>query len=387
MFWIAMTFAAASAIGVIVLAIQRTVLWWTMRRPAKTDGGRPPISIFKPMAGVDDDLEENLLGFVNLDYPEYEVILGVKDANDKAYPIGLDFVKRFPHRFRLVLQEGSPGHNPKVNQLATMEKHAKYDIFLVSDSNSRARDPYLKEIGTLFDDPQVVCVSNPVSGTGHVSTAALADNLHLAATVGIGQLASKAFANKDLVVGKSMAMRRSALEQLGGFKHYANALAEDYVIGVDIPRRLGAKVAIARTPVWNYAVRKSKRAFVRRYARWAVIHRTAVTLPTSIGQALLNPWPISLVALALWPTREMAALTVVAYLAKLVCDVTAAWSLECRNLGLRVLWILPLKDLIIFGCWARALVVRTVDWRGNRLRVTYGSQLVDADGKPFAPPA
>src|SRR5262249_53201723 len=144
---------------------------------------------------------------------------------------------------------------------------------LVSDSNTRPPAGYLLELAALFDDPGVDCVTHPVSGSGHASLGALLDNLHLASAIGPGQIAARALAGRDLVIGKSMALRRRSLAALGGFEAFANHLAEDYVIG----QKLLGRVALARLPVLNFAAHRTVASFWARYARWGVIHRTAVT--------------------------------------------------------------------------------------------------------------
>jgi ceramide glucosyltransferase len=263
-----------------------------------------------------------------------------------------------------------------VNQLVTLARQARYDVLLVSDSNARLVSGALNEFAAAFEDPRVVCASNPVSGVGHESFGALLDNVHLASSVGAGQLAAKLVAGKDLVVGKSMALRRDALDALGGFGAYADVLAEDYVIGKDVTNKLGKKVAILTSPVLNVAVRRTVASFFQRYVRWSVIHRTAVTLPTYLSQALLNPWPLLVCAAVLDPSSVTLAAGALGLGLKAAVDVSAARALRCGSLGARAVAAGAVKDLLLFVAWCNGLVSRSVRWRGNRLRVTSGSRLV-----------
>lgn len=364
---------AAAALGLIALSIQ---LWLTTRhlrgekpRPKSC----PPISILKPLCGMDDALEENLLCFLDLDYPSYEVVLGVKDHHDPAFPLALQLTRKHA-RFRLVVQRGEPGHNPKVNQLVTLAAAARHDILVVSDSNARVGRGYLSEMAALFDDPRVGCVTNPIVGFGERRWGSLLDNLHMSSSVGPGMIGAKAFAGQDLVVGKSMALRRADLDRLGGFGAFADILAEDYLIGKAVSQVLGMRVALARTPVMSVSRKRSVSDFWRRYARWSVIHRTALPAPTYVAQVLLNPIPLALVATLLAPTRERVTACLAVVLAKTAIDVTVASALGHR-FGRRLMPAVVVKDLILFASWARGLVVRTVDWRGNQLRVCAGSRL------------
>lgn len=374
---LALSLLIASTLGLGLLLAQYVAVCVALRRAPLLPVVRPPISVLKPLCGVDDELEANLEGFAALDYPCYEVLLGVEDASDPAWPLATRVAAQWPQRFRVVLQRGAPGLNPKVNQLATLEREARYDILLVSDSNTRVVPGALDELAALFDDAQVACVSSPVSGVGHQSLGALLDNLHLAASVGAGQVAAKLLLGKNLVVGKLMALRRGDLSRLGGFQAYANVLAEDYVIGTDVISKLGKRVAIGRCPVLNVAVHRSVKSFFRRYLRWGVIHRTSISLPVSLGQSLLNPWPLSLLALAASPSRPMLLCVAGTLVAKAALDVSTARQLGCKNLGLKVIPAVALKDVLLFAAWANGLVSRTIDWRGHRLKVASGSRLID----------
>jgi ceramide glucosyltransferase len=362
-----------AALGFLILIVQRITLAFALSRRIGAPKHFPPLSILKPLCGVDDELEQNLQSFSALDYPDFEVLLGVKDRSDPAWPLACAMAVR-DSRFRVVLQRGVLGLNPKVNQLVTLEAEARHELLLVSDSNVRLSPGALLEVAALFEDRNVACVTHPVSGLGHRSFGALLDNLHLVSAIGAAQLGAKTLANKDLVVGKSMALRRSSLKRLGGFTAYADVLAEDYVIGQDLGR-LGLEVRVARSPVWNVAVHRSVRSFFERYLRWGVIHRTAVSLPASLAQALVNPLPLVMLAALLEPNRLTFAALALATLSKTALDVSSARALRCGPVGWRALFAVPVKDTLIFVTWFHGLWSRTVVWRGHRLRVGARSRL------------
>jgi ceramide glucosyltransferase len=369
----------AAVCGVVLLAVQQVALRLHLAGgPARRPRRRAPVSILKPLCGVDDDLEANLERFATLDYAAYEVVLGVRDERDAAYPLAVAAAMRWPDRVRVVLQRGAPGLNPKVNQLVTLASAARHEILVVSDSNVRVPDGYLDELVALFEDPTVGCVTHPVAGADEQTLGSLLDNLHLASSVGAGQVAAKRVAGRDLVVGKSMALRRADLERLGGFAAFADYLAEDYVIGQRVGTVLGKRVAVARTPVINVSRRRSVGDFYRRYARWSVIHRTAIAPSTYMAQSLLNPTPIALVALALAPSLGALACVTAIGASKAALDVGAGRALRPGGFGVRALACVAVKDLLLAAAWVHGLSHDTVLWRGNRLRVLPGSRLARA---------
>jgi len=383
---------AAAALGTLALCVQLFCVLrhrWDTPEPSTRPGptGRlSGISILKPLCGVDDDLEANLECFASLGHPAYEVILGVKDTRDPAYPVALAAVARWPDVMKLEMQHGEPGLNPKVNQLITLAAAARYDILLISDSNTRVGPGYLEEISRAFEDPTVGCVSHPVSGVGEQSLGSLMDNLYLCATAAAGQIAAKRAAGQDLVVGKSMALRRETVEALDGFYSVRNVLAEDFVIGQWVRRHSGQRAVVARSPVYNVSQNKSVRTFFQRYVRWSIIHHSCIPTPLYLAQSILNPLPWALLSASLSPSALTLATAGVVAVVKGVHDVTVFRTMRP---GQKTPWMtvpaVLLKDALLFVAWAHGLVARSVNWRGHSLRVMAGSRLVAPAPAPVRP--
>src|SRR5690242_4528147 len=150
---------AAAALGVAVVALQVALLRRHLRGPVPAPRSAPGVSILKPLCGLDDRLEDNLASFAALPWPRLEVLLGVRSTRDAAYPLARAAARRWPGRFRVVLQRGAPGLNPKVNQLATLARAARHDVLVVSDSNVRVPHDYLAGIAAHLEDPGVGLVT------------------------------------------------------------------------------------------------------------------------------------------------------------------------------------------------------------------------------------
>jgi ceramide glucosyltransferase len=372
--------AAGCGLALLVaeLAILRRHL--TRQQPRATRE-RPPISILKPLCGLDDGLARNLSSFAALPYPAYEVLLGVRDMADPAYPVASAAVRRWPSRFRVVVQEGAPGLNPKVNQLMTLARAARHDILLVSDSNTRVPPGYLDEIAALLEDGGVGLVTHPLAGAseggadGRTRIGSLLDNLHLTGSITPGLAAAKHLCGKDYVVGKSMAMRRADLDELGGFGAAKDVLAEDFVLGRLVPEKLGKRVALAQSVVTCVSARRSVAGFVRRYARWSVMQRQCAGHCAYLGLLLLNPLLPVTAALLVRPSL----ITLVAWgacaAARMAQDAAAGRLLRADGFSVAALMLTPLRDLLAAAAWARGLTTRSIEWRSNRLLVLRGSAL------------
>ena len=368
-------FFALAAVGLAAVAVQLALLLRHLRGPVRPPRSATPVSILKPLCGVDDGLEENLASFAALAWPDFEVVLGVRSAGDPAYPLARAAARRWPGRFRVVLQRGAPGMNPKVNQLLTLARAARHDVLVVSDSNVRVDPGYLAEIVGLLEDEEVGLVTHPISGEGEVRLGSLMDHLHLTGAITPGIVAAKSLAGRDIVVGKSMALRRRDLEALGGFESVRDVLAEDYVMGCMISRVLGKRVAVARTPVRNVSTSRSVRDFSARYRRWGVIQRHAAGRLPYAGLALLNPVLLAALGLATAPGATSLGALAATCGAKIVLDGAAARALRPGGFRVRQLALVPLKDLVFGTAWVVGLFRSQVAWRGNRIVVGPGTRI------------
>ncbi len=373
---------STAGLGLAVIGAQYLVLRRHVREASPAPRCTPLISILKPLCGVDDSLEANLAVFADLDYPDYEVVLGLRSPRDAAWGVARTAARRWPGRFRVVLQRGEPGLNPKVNQLVTLARAARGDLLVVSDSNVRVERGYLAEIAALLEDQEVGLVSHLIVGvgvgvgvgTGSARLGSLMDHLHLAGAVAPGVVAAKRLVGRDIVVGKSMALRRRDLSEMGGFEAVKDVLAEDYVMGLMVSDVLGKRVEIGHRPVQNVSERRTLAQFAARYSRWGVLQRQAVGPVIYASSALLNPVLLAAAAVVVGRTPSALAGFAAACALKTVLDGAAARILR-PAFPLRQLALVPLKDLVFGAAWAYGLVSREVEWRGTRLRVRRGTRI------------
>ncbi len=375
-----------AALGLAVLSVEGVSLRRLLAGPVPVPHGVVGLSVLKPLRGVDDDLEANLASFAALDWPRYEVLLGLQDDRDPAAAVARAAAQRWPERFRVVLQRAELGMNPKVSQLATLAAEARHDILVISDSNVRVEPGYLKEIAARLEDPAVGLVTHLIAGVGERRIGALLENLHLAGGVATSISAAKRIARRDVVMGKSMALRRADLAALGGFDPVKDVLAEDYVIGLMTSRVLGKRVEIASRPIENVNRDKTLLQFADRCRRWSVLQRHLVGAGPYAAQVLLNPVFHATLGLLAWPRPATVAAWGAVALARALFDGAAGRALRPPGFRPAELAAVPLKDLVLGLAWAEGFVRNTVDWRGRRLRVLAGTRLAAATAAgPVAP--
>ena len=368
----------AASVGLYLTMVGGFVTAMWRRSPIGKASVRPRVSILKPLAGLDDDLADNLASFLDLDYPDYEVLIGVASADDAAYAVARSFVARAgPPKARLFITNPEEATNPKVAQLLTLERAATGAILLVSDSNVRASRDYLDPLVAELARPRVAIASSVVAGTGEQSMGAALENLQLCAIIAPSVVAAAKVAGRPITIGKSMAMWRAPLESLGGLARVGDLLSEDHMLGKAFAAA-GYEVGISLTPVANRNVSCSLARTIERHTRWAKLRRAIAPIGFWF-EPMLSPIVTATLACLLVPNKTFCFVLLAAVLLQTGCAFLSMRILRGR--ALRWYWA-PLelaRAYVLFLCWARACLSRRVSWRGHHFELARDSVIVPAE--------
>lgn len=341
------------------------------RRPAQAGKATPPVSILKPVRGLDREAYENFASFCRLDYPEYEILFGVSEESDPAIPVIRRLMSDFadvPIRLLIGVQ---PGANDKVAKLCGMAREARYDLLAVSDSDVVVAPDYLHGVTELLADPQVGAVTALYRAVDAPSFGADMDAVGSSVSFTGSLLVARSMEGLRFAMGSTMATTRRRLEEIGGFEGMLNLHSDDYEFGRRIAA-LGYRVELAPQPVGMRFPSKTFGDHLRHELRWLVGIRNN-RRGGHFGMLLTHGLPWAVAAALLAPSGAIAALWLTAYL---VVRLGSGWVIGAWGLGdpvvRRKLWLLPVYDVVAFFTWLDSFVMNRIEWRGAFFTLEHG---------------
>jgi ceramide glucosyltransferase len=333
----------------------------------------PPVSVLKPIRGLERDLYQNLASFCRQQYPEYELLFCVDEAGDSAVPVIQRLMAEFPRQpIRLLVGTLAAGSNNKVSKLCRLASEASHDLLVASDSDIRVEPDYLRRVAAPFCDERVGAVTCLYRGIAEPGLWPELEDVDLTSNFMPGVLVAWKLKLR-FALGATMAVRRQALHDIGGFESLAGMAADDHELGRRIAAH-GHRVQIADTIVETECCSRTFRQFFRHHLRRAIVTRESQRLG-HFGFLFAQGLPWTMIAIALAPPR-MAAGFVAAYLVLRLGAAFAVggWGLRDRVI-LRKWWLVPLDDALGFVVWLASLFRSRVVWRGSIYDVRQGRLL------------
>ena len=335
-----------------------------------------PVSILKPLKGVDDNLEDNLKSFFELDYPEYEILFGINSPQDPAVEIVKKLMQKFPNiKSKLIISNNGDFLNPKINNLNNIVYHANYDYLLISDSNVKVEPHYLKENMKLMTLPNAGLVTSTIKGTGAKNLGSILENLHINTFVAGSVFFVSNMLRYPIVIGKSMLLKREVLEKINGFKAFANVLAEDHLIGKEV-RKAGYNIYHSSFVINNININWTMKRFFNRHLRWAMMRRK-LNIIHYASEMLANPIMMAFIFLIASFNIESLVIFNLITLIKIIFDIKMATAVGADLKWYQYL-LVPVKDIIIGLIWFVPFVYNKIDWRGNSFFISRGTKLKPA---------
>lgn len=322
-----------------------------------------PVSILKPLYGGDDGLEENLRSFFQQDYRDFEILMSVHTDDSPEALTARRVMSDFPNvRARLVVAGESPRPNGKVFSLQRMMRFARHDILLMADSDIRVTPDMLSAIAAEMQDPAIDLVTCPYRAVPGKTLWSRMEAVGMNTEFLSGVLVARLLDGMNFALGCTLAIRRGALESIGGLEALQSYLAEDFMMGKLVARN-GGSVILSSYVIQHRIGSQGFRKNFRHRLRWA--RSTRRSRPWGyVGQAFTYPLPLALLLLAFEPAWWPWAAVAVIFRAA-AAGVTAGAVLR-DPLTAREWYLVPLQDIASFVTWILGFFGNMVEWRGQR---------------------
>lgn len=350
-------------------------------RKTKDRGYCPPVTILKPVKGVDEESFENYSTFCVQDYPCYQIVFAVASSEDPVIPVIRRLIGEHPDvDIELVVDGRIHGPNYKVCNLMHAYPKAKYDFLIVCDSDIRVGPRYLQEVAAPFHDPAVGLVTS-LYRSPHVPTVPTAlEAMGFTTEMIPNVMAALYLEGLSFALGASMAVRREALEKIGGFTSLVDYLADDYQLG-NMVHCAGYRLELSGYFVESVMKRESLRGILSRQLRWARTMR-ASRPGGYLASGITQPVPAAFLALLVsgFSPSGWIALSLLG-ISRLCGGLVFSRLFVRDNIFPRYLWLLPLRDLLAFFTWALSFLGNRVVWRSHVFRVLPGGTIRDLGEK------
>jgi ceramide glucosyltransferase len=367
-------FLAIAAIPFIYYFIAIYSSWRYFRQPVRPEDASytPPVSILKPIRGLDPDATQNLASFCHLDYPEFEIVFCVDPDDEAVLAVVAKLTADFAQcRIRVLYGSLRVATNDKVAKLARLVNDAAYEVVVISDSDVRVRPDYLRRLVAPLRDPKVgavTCFYVPTeltTFTDHLQSVGMMSDFY------VGILVAWQLDGVKFALGPTIATTRSRLAGFGGYAELENRPADDLLVGRLIAEQ-GYEVVLLRYSIETVCDYASIGDLLRKRLRWIVVMRHMRPWG-HLGLLLTQGLPWSLVAVMVHPSAAIALGYLGGYFA---LRVLMTWIIGIHGLRQSGLWkqmpLIPVWDAVAFAIWLTSFGRNSIRWRGADYRIRDG---------------
>jgi len=349
-------------------------------RNQNTDGrALPAVAVLKPLHGLEPHLEHNLESFFVQDYPEFQLLFGVRDNNDPALKVVEVLQRKHPHVKTTIVLSGEPEYpNAKVFTLEKMLPCAPSSYLVITDSDVCVKKNCLREVVTPLLESQngvVTCLYRGLTAGGFWSRL---EALGMSVELPSGVLVANMVEGMTFALGGIMATRKDVIDLIGGISALGSYHADDFVLG-NRAHAGGKRVILSKHIVGHVATNTSARGSLERQVRWMRSTRFSRSAG-HIGTGLTYAMPFGLLGLGIsglghhWQLG--LALLAWAFLNRVIQAIAIGWGVIEDPQSLSLSWLYPIRDLIGFIVWCASFFGRDIIWRNERYRFITDGRMV-----------
>jgi len=348
----------------------------------------PPVTIFKPVHGMEERLGENLESFFQQNYPDYEIIIGARSEKDAAILLAEKIRGRYPQvNSRIVISGPPEWPNAKVFTLDKMISLSRNDFLVISDSDVRVDRDFLRNVIPPLFDKKLGLVTCLYRGDPASDFWSFLEALGMSVEMPSGVVIADMLEGIRFALGPAVALRRDSLDAIGGIRATADYYSDDYVLGNKI-WAAGYKVIFSHYIIHHVLTPRSLLRTLGDQLRWMKSTRHSRPLG-HIGSGLTFAMPFGLLGLiaggALDRWNLGLSFLAAAFVNRVIQSLVVGWWLMKDRRASRFCWLYPLRDLQGFGVWIASFLSHTFYWRGEIYRFTKDGKIVAQSRKVVAP--
>ena len=377
----ALTGTASSTIYLVLVMAAA----YRFRRRAKavvdgdSDGVKwPPISVLKPLYGLEPKLEDCLESFFSQRYRDFELVFAARDGTDAAWPVVRSLCERHPTVRTTVLYTGTPHYaNAKVSALEKMVEAASFSRLVIADSDVRVTPDCLTAVIRPLLDPRIGVVTCLYRGVPIGGLCSQLEALGMSVELTAGVLVADLLEGMKFALGPVMATRKDVLALVGGIGGLGEYCADDYVLG-ERAHAAGKRVLLSEHVIEHVVVNRSVRASLQHQARW--MRSTRFSSPKGhVGTGLTFALPFGLLGLIVGLAGQRVGLAVAlfgwAVLNRVLLSVIVGWGVVGDRNARRRCWLYPVRDMLGFAIWCSSFFSSEIVWRDERYALEPGGTM------------
>jgi ceramide glucosyltransferase len=340
--------------------------------PPAADASLPAVSVIKPVHGLEPQLLENIESFFRQDYPRFEILFGADTEDDAALGIVREVGARYPQvPSRIIVHGVPPWPNPQTYSLHRLAQEAKYEVIVASDSDVEVAGNYLREVVTPLLKPGIAMTTCLYRGKNVGDFWSNQTAMLMSVEEPAGVLVANLLEGMRFGLGPTIAVRREALEEIGGYEKFYDYSANDFILG-NLVAKAGHTVALSGHVIDHIVNQSTFRKMLQNQLRWRVTERYC--RPKGyVGMGLIFAMPFGILGLLAGGLLGNWVLGVGlfawAVINRLMEAFVVGWVVLRDKPLLRKIWLYPTRDLLGFVVWCLSFSGSKIAWRSSRFEL------------------
>lgn len=339
----------------------------------------PPVSVLKPVHGLEARMKENIESFFCQDYPHYEILFAADEEDDAALPVIREVCARYPQIPTRILITGQPPWPNAPNYcFHRLTEVAAHEILVTSDSDVEVGPNYLREVVPPLLDAKIGAVTCIFRGKNAGGYWAGLDAIGMSVEFTAGVLVANLMEGMKFGLGPTIALRKDSLASIGGYEAIRQYLSNDFVV-CNFIEKSGYQIVLSHHVVDHVSPPMTLRQMWERQLRWAMGSR--YSRPKGhVGTGLVYAVPYGILALVsgliIGYPRIGIALFALTFLSRVAESWIIGWKVAGDEVARREMWLYPARDLWGFVVWCASYLSKRSLWRDNQYELLKGGRLV-----------